>query len=303
MRSGGRSRRNPTVSERSTRRREGNRTARTVGSSVANILEEVNTCVSECIEQRGFARIRVPDECDHPKRDCLPGPPTRGALAADGFDRLLDFSDAIADSPPVRLQFLFARPSGPDTAAEPRKLFPAACQSREKIIQLSELDLQLSFPAARVESENVENELGAVNHAAADTFLHVSELYGSEIVVHNYEGNAAKLSLLPNLLDLSVSDECCGIERVANLQQAPGNFCAGTLSQLSELFQRISADNVGCPARRAKSSSSSLLRARLAPDYLPVAEFSFVPVTTILGRVDELRCHLWSHYTTNRRYR
>ncbi len=92
-RSGGRSRRNPTVSDRSTRRREGKRIARIVGSSVANIFEDVSTLgVRQRVEERRFARVRVSHERDHSERHRLPRPPARGALPANRFDGLLDFA-------------------------------------------------------------------------------------------------------------------------------------------------------------------------------------------------------------------
>src|SRR5574337_415874 len=76
---GGRSRTNPTVSEHRTRRREGKRMARMVGSRAA----------------------------------------ARGALAANSLDSLLDFANALANLPAVGLQLLLAGSARSDAAAEP----------------------------------------------------------------------------------------------------------------------------------------------------------------------------------------
>ena len=122
--------------------------------------------MGERVEERGFSGVGVTDQRDHAERDGLAGAAARGALAANCFDGLLDFADAVADAAAVGFEFLFARAAGADAAAEARKLFAASGEPRQQVIQLREFDLQLAFAGARVAGKNIEDELRAVNDAA-----------------------------------------------------------------------------------------------------------------------------------------
>ena len=52
----------------------------------------------------------------------------------------------------------------------------ASGQARQRVIQLSEFDLQLPFAASRMPRENIQNQLRAINHAAFGLFLDVALL-------------------------------------------------------------------------------------------------------------------------------
>src|SRR5713101_6291784 len=139
----------------------------------------------ERVEEGGFPGVGVADECDHAQWDGLAGTPASGALAPNCFDGLLNFANAISNAPAVGLQFLFTRSARADSATEARKLFASACQPREQIIQLRKLHLKLAFAGARVAGKNIEDELGAVNHAATHSFFKIAQLAGGQIMIHN----------------------------------------------------------------------------------------------------------------------
>src|SRR5208282_2139284 len=109
----------------------------------------------------------------------LPRLAARSSLAANGFDRLLDFSDAVANASAVSFKLLLARSARPNSAAEARKLFATSGQTREQVVQLREFHLELAFPRAGVAGEDVEDQLSAVDDAAADSLFHVAKLHGS----------------------------------------------------------------------------------------------------------------------------
>ena len=73
----------------------------------------------------------------------------------------------LADAPPIRLEFRFARPARPDAAAQPRQRQTAAHQPRQQVLQLRQFDLPLAFPRPRPPGEDVENHLRPVHDAAA----------------------------------------------------------------------------------------------------------------------------------------
>jgi hypothetical protein len=50
-------------------------------------------------------------------------------------------------------------------------------------VQLSQLDLQLTFSGASVPRKNVEDELRAIDHATLDDFFYVALLGSGEIVI------------------------------------------------------------------------------------------------------------------------
>ena len=127
IKSGGRSRMNPTVSDSSTRRRDGSRTARIGGiERRKHFRRRQHLGVRQRVEERRFPRVRVAHERDHAERHGLPRAPPRGALPAHRFDGLLDFRHAVANAPPVGFEFLLARSARADAAAQPRKFFAAS---------------------------------------------------------------------------------------------------------------------------------------------------------------------------------
>ena len=116
---------------------------------------------------------------------------------------------------------------------------PRPVSRGKQIIQLRQLHLQLAFAGARVHGENIQDQLRAVNHAGADALLHIAQLHGSEIVVHDHQRDVAQLGFGANFVELAAADERGGIERFAHLQHAAGNFRAGAFGQLVQFFQRI----------------------------------------------------------------
>ena len=183
--------------------------------------------VRERVEESGFSGVRVADESNHAERHSLAGAAARGSLAANRFDGFFNFTDAVANPAAIGFEFLFAGAARADAAAEARELFAASREAREKIIQLRELHLELAFARARVRGENIEDELRAVDHAAANSLLHVAKLNGREIVVDNHERNTVEFRFHADFVDFAAAYERGGIERFANLQQRAGNVCAG----------------------------------------------------------------------------
>src|SRR5256885_8529327 len=75
------------------------------------------------------------------------------------------------------------RPAGATAAtlaAEARHRRSLSAQAGQHVIQLRQFDLQLAFAAPRMTRENIENQLGAVDHPTFGGFLDVSLLHRSE---------------------------------------------------------------------------------------------------------------------------
>ena len=170
---------------------------------------------------------------------------------------MLDLADAVANAPPVGFQFLFARTARADAAAEAGKFLAASGEARQQVIQLRELHLQLAFAGARVAGKNIENQLGAVNHARADAFLHIAELHGSEVVIHDHQRHVPHFGFDADFIELAAAHQRGGVQSVAHLHHAAGDFCSGAFGQLGELQQRIAARG----RRVARIAAHGLLEA------------------------------------------
>ena len=207
----------------------------------------------ERVKERGFSGVCVTDERNHAEGNGLARAAARGALAADSFDGLLDLRDAVADAAAIGFEFLFARAACADATTEAGKFFAASGEARKQIIQLREFHLQLAFARAGMRGKNVEDELSAINDAAANSLLHVAKLNGREVVVHDDERDTMKFRFHADLVNLAAANECGWIERFANLQQGACDVCAGADGQFLKLLERVTARGrriAGAAARR-----------------------------------------------------
>ena len=193
------------------------------------------------VEERGFAGVGVADQRDHAERNGLARAAARGALAANGFDGLLDFADAVADAAAVGFEFLFARAAGADAAAQAGKLFAASGEARQQIIQLREFDLQLAFAGARVLAKISRMSCVRSITRRAGALLHVAELHGREVVVHDHKRHVARFGFGANFVQLAAPHERGGIERVAHLHQR----CRQFSRRRSRRVLRVPAANRG----------------------------------------------------------
>ena len=87
-------------------------------------------------------------------------------------------ANAAIDLAAIGFQLSFARTAGADAAAELRHLHAASGQSREQVLQLRQLHLELAFAGAGVAGEDVEDELGAVEDAGVEFAFQVALLRG-----------------------------------------------------------------------------------------------------------------------------
>ena len=90
-----------------------------------------------------------------------------------GFEPL----DALPDDPAVGLELGFARSPETNTAADAREVGPHPGQSREEVLELGQLDLELGFVAARPGGEDVEDDFGPVHDANPELALEVGALH------------------------------------------------------------------------------------------------------------------------------
>ena len=108
--------------------------------------------------------------------------------------------------PAVGLELRFARASRADPAAQPFEVLPHAAHARQVVLELGELDLQLSLRARRVLREDVEDQLRAVDHARVERVLEEPLLRRIELVVDQQALGARLPVALLDLLELALAD-------------------------------------------------------------------------------------------------
>src|SRR6478752_5663630 len=162
--------------------------------------------VGERIEERRLARVRVTGE-RHRRR--LGAPPLLApdvALAAQLAQPLAEERDAAACQAPVRLELRLARATGADPAAESLEVLPHPPHPRKVVLELRELDLELSLGADGVLGEDVEDQLRPVDDSRLERVLERALLGGVELVVDDEDIGLAVAEELLQLGELPLAD-------------------------------------------------------------------------------------------------
>jgi hypothetical protein len=79
-------------------------------------------------------------------------------------------------APAIDFQLRLTRATRADTASLPRQVIPHPGKTRQKILQLSQLDLQAAFPALSALRKNVEYQLRTIENFAREQILQVPAL-------------------------------------------------------------------------------------------------------------------------------
>ena len=191
------------------------------------------------IEQRRFAGIGVTNHGRHRPLMALAALALHRTNFPHPFEFALQPPDPFLHPPPIDFQLRFARTARADAAALPREVAPHPRQARQQILQLRELDLQTAFTTPRALRENIENELGAVEHLAGKKIFQVASLRRREFIIENHRGDLLVLERFPDQLGLAFAD----VIRRRRLLQFLGHRVyyvgAGGIRQLGELLHRI----------------------------------------------------------------
>ena len=85
----------------------------------------------------------------------------------------LDAVDSLTDLALVRLQLGLARPARPDPSPQTGQFHSPSSQSRQPVVELGQLDLQLPLPGSRTAGEDIQDELGSVDDLAIECLFDV----------------------------------------------------------------------------------------------------------------------------------
>ena len=103
---------------------------------------------------------------------------------------------------------------------------------------LGQLHLQLALEGAGALGEDVEDETGAIQHAAGQELLQVAFLAGAERVVHQHQIGLERLDALAHLGGLAFADEVAWFGGAAAAGDGGEHLGAGGARQLGELRQQ-----------------------------------------------------------------
>jgi hypothetical protein len=93
-----------------------------------------------------------------------------------------------------------------------------AGQTRKQIIQLGKLDLQAAFPGAGAGSENIEDQLGAIDDFRIEQLFKIALLRGAEIEIDNNKIRPDRLRKRFDLVNFAAAEERGRIRFVTRLR-------------------------------------------------------------------------------------
>jgi hypothetical protein len=107
-----------------------------------------------------------------------------------------------------------------------------------------------------VASEDVEDELGAVDDVAGEPGLDVAELRGREVMIEENKWRVGGGYDLNNFVELALADEAGGIGLLTPLDEGCGDGCTGWTGEFLELCTAgIEVEGGGCLDREVFFSS------------------------------------------------
>jgi succinyl-diaminopimelate desuccinylase len=212
--------------------------------------------VGERVEERRLAGVGVARE-RHRRRlaaASLLAPDV--ALATQLPQPVAQLRDPATCEPSVGLELGLTGATRPDAgaeatraAAETLEVLPHPAHPRQVVLELRELDLELSLGAHRVLGEDVENQLSPVDDPGLECVLERSLLRRAELVVdEEHLGGGIAVRLL-QLLELPLADVRAGIGLAAVLDDLRDGLDAGRPGELLELGELVPAVDAGCEHR------------------------------------------------------
>ena len=118
------------------------------------------------VHQRALAGVGVADERD--RRHVAPAGDLALLAGLDLRELRLEVLDAVADEPAVLFELLLAGASDADAALVARQVGPHPLEARQGVFELRQLDLEVGLVGPGAGGEDVEDDLGAVDHLDAE---------------------------------------------------------------------------------------------------------------------------------------
>ncbi len=139
---------------------------------------------------------------------------------------------------PVRLQFGLPGSPGSDASPQTGQIASPSRQAGKKIFKLRQLHLIPPFPRFGPLGENVQNQLGAVDHLARHDPLQVIQLGRGQLLIEDDQIGSRVLRLPGDLFRFSPADQPGGIHFIAKLQFRRYHLSPCGIRKTGQLLQR-----------------------------------------------------------------
>ena len=112
-------------------------------------------------------------------------------------------------------------------------------------MQLRQFYLQLAFPSFRVARENVEDELGAVDHSPLDYFFNIALLRRAEVVIKQNHVGVGRSGCAGDLFELPPPIKVAGSGRSRRCRISPTTSAPALSASVRSSASDSSASNSG----------------------------------------------------------
>jgi len=96
-------------------------------------------------------------------------------------------------------------------------------------MELSQLDLQLTFASSRMLRKDIEDQLRSIDHSPLNNFFDIALLRRAKVMIKEQDIGVNRSSRSGNFLELARTDQRCGIGTIAPLQDFADHLCARAL--------------------------------------------------------------------------
>ena len=131
------------------------------------------------------------------------------------------------------------------------------------VAQLREFDLKFAVVADCVLGEDVEDQLGAIDHAQIEPLREVSRLGRTDALIENHEVDTALERVDHEFLELARADDIARIDAIALLGDRVDDLYAGGARELDELGE-VGLEFARRAPRRDRDQDGTLRVADLA---------------------------------------
>lgn len=176
------------------------------------------------VEERRFSGIGISGQRHRGQGNRLPLSSLNSPAAADGFEILFEGLDAPGDLAPVGFELRFTGSAGSDAASQPGHRGTAPGKAGKQVIELRQLHLQLPFSSSGPASEDIENQLGPVDHPAIEMALQIAKLSRGQLDVEDDQRSGVEADETFQFRNLPRSDESGGIGGFPRLENLGGYF-------------------------------------------------------------------------------
>ena len=139
----------------------------------------------QAVEERGLAGVRVADQRHRRHLGLLASLAQLRTALPHLLDVVTEGLHPRANPAAIRFELRFAGSLRADATTLLRQRRTGADQARQQVLQLRQLHLQLTFPCPGATREDVENDLGAIEHLDAEHFADLAQLRWCQFVVED----------------------------------------------------------------------------------------------------------------------